>query len=129
MKNSKLDKLAKQYIIDCIDSSGYDIELKTDEEKLRFVAKCFQAEYLCKNTLLRDKTYQNCIAQWFMGLPSVINIDFENYKIIEIAKKWGSISENATDKQIDKILNNWFLFISAKFLQLLNKYHINYYLS
>lgn len=128
MKNAKLDKLAKQYIIDSIDTSAYEVTCNTEKEKLEFVAKCFQSEYLCKNTLLRDKSYQNCIAQWFMGLPSVINIDFENYKIIEIAKKWGSIPENATEKQEDKIINNWFLFISAKFIQLLNKYHINYYL-
>ena len=63
------------------------------------------------------------IINWIMGLPTCLNIDFENYKILELAKLWGSIPENATEKQEDKILANWWNFIAVKFFQLVRKYN------
>ena len=60
-------------------------------------------------------------ANWLMGLPSCFNIDFENYRILEIAKEWGSLAQNAAPHDEDKIISNWFNFISAKTIQLIKK--------
>ena len=121
------NKLAFDYIIGNIDPEAYEIEAKTDAEKLAFVLDCFNKEVNHEYNKKRIPNLQARFADYLMGLPSVINIDgFVNYKILEIAKKWESIPENATEKQEDKILSNWFNFISGKFFQLCNKNKVDY---
>jgi hypothetical protein len=60
------------------------------------------------------------------GLPSCLNIVFSNYDIIQLAKSWESLPENATEKQEDKILSNYFNFMAAKFFQLCSQNKVNY---
>jgi hypothetical protein len=110
MLNAINDNLKEEY--------GLDKEPETDQEKVQFVLDTFKSEY---GFNVSKYGLQGAFKEWLMGLPSVFNIDFENYKIIEIAKKWGSIPENATEKQEDKILENWFNFIACKFFQLCRK--------
>lgn len=123
MKNMTLDRTVKQYILDAISNEGYDDakELVTEAEKLDFLAKTFIGEYsYAVDRLGASKAF----ADWIMGLPSSFNIDFENYKILELAKAWGSIPADATERQKDKILENWFNFITVKTFQLFRKHHI-----
>jgi hypothetical protein len=110
MLNAINDNLKEEY--------GLDKEPETDQEKVQFVLDTFKSEY---GFNVSKYGLQGAFKEWLMGLPSVFNIDFENYKIIEIAKKWGSIPENATEKQEDKIIENWFNFIACKFFQLCRK--------
>jgi hypothetical protein len=127
MKRSELNKVVFQYILDAIDGEGYDKVLNTDTEKLQFLAECFKIEYCFPDNLRRFGSYQNCMAEWFMGLPSSFNIDYENYRIIEIAKSWGSIPQDATDRQEDKVLDNWFNWIANKTIQLMKKHNVSIY--
>jgi len=90
------------------------------------LADCFKSEFLYRDNLLRYGSYQNTFKEWLMGLPSCIDIAFENYRIIEIAKEWGSIPENATEKQEDVVLENWFNLIAAKTFSLFHKHGIDY---
>ena len=124
-QQQKADREAKNYLISNIDWSGYDLEdeLKTDKEKLQFVADTFRAEY---GHAIGRYGYQRALAEWFMGLPSAINVEFRNYYIIELAKAWGSIPENATEKQEEKILNNWFIWMANKLMQLFRAYKVKY---
>lgn len=126
-KVKNIDSLVFPYIMAAIDFSGHDLikQPKTDAEKLQFVADCFHDEYCNAYNLKTYGSYQNVFANWLMGLPSVINIDFENYRIIEIAKEWGSIPQDANDKQEDKILDNWFNFIACKVFKLMRKNKVN----
>jgi hypothetical protein len=123
----EFNQLAFNYIIDAISTDGYDIEANTETEKLQFIADCFKSEYCFPDNLKYYGTYQNTLANWFMGLPSSINIEFRNHAIIEIAKKWGSIPKDATEKQEDKIISNWFNLIAFKTLQLFKKHNISIY--
>lgn len=118
---------ARKYILSCIDSEGYDIVTNTDVEKLQFLADTFQSEYASKENLRYYKSYQNMFANWLMGLPSCFNIEFRNYYIIEIAKQWNSIPMDATEKQEDKIISNWFLFIANHTEQLCRANKIELY--
>jgi len=61
---------------------------------------------------------------WCRGLPSCFNIEFENYKILELAVNTGGLKPDYTEKEADKILNNYFNFIACKTFQLFNKYDI-----
>ena len=67
------------------------------------------------------KTVQNVLSEWIQGLPSTFNIDFYNYKIIEVAKTFGNLPEQLSEKEEDKVISNWFSFIAAKTLQLFAK--------
>ncbi len=118
---SQLLKFVNDYILNAIDGSGYDKDLNSTEEKLQFVADCYRSEYAYPENLKRYGSHQNCFANWLMGLPSSFNVDYENYRILELAKEWGSIPHNANDKQEDKILDNWFNFIACKTIQLMRK--------
>lgn len=114
------------YILDCIDSSGYEITCNTDKEKLQFLYNTFISEYWHDY----NKKYYNgniiaAFTLWLRGLPSCFNVDFENYVILQIAKRWGSIPDNASERQEDKILENWFNFISVKTFKLFKKYKID----
>ena len=126
MKDRKqFNQVVRQYIIDCIDSENYDVVTTTDAEKLTFLYQTFKSEggnpeqlrYYKGNEY---KTFEN----WLQGLPSSFNVDFENYRIIEIAKQWESIPQDATDRQEDKILENWFNFITVNTFKLFRKYKI-----
>lgn len=123
-KSAEIKKLAQAYILDAIDGEAYDKQLNTDEEKLRFLCECFENEYLFFNNLRRYGSYQAVLREWIMGLPSVFNIDFENYRIVEIAKQWGSLPANATEDQEWEIIENWFNYIAVNTMQLMGKYHI-----
>ena len=124
----ELNSKAFSYILDAIAPENYGVdELKTDKEKLQFLAKTFKKEYVFPDNLKRFGNYQNLFAQWIMGLPSVFNIDFTNYDILQLAKKWGSIPADATEKQEDKIIANWFNFVAAKTFVLFGKHKIDSY--
>lgn len=109
-----------KYMLDAINEDlkgNYNLETEptTDQERVQFVLDTFKSEY---GFNIPRYGLQGAFKEWLMGLPSVIHIDFENYKIIEIAKKWGSLPENPTERQEDKIIEGWFNFIAVKFFQL-----------
>jgi len=131
MKTTELNFKVRPYIMDAIDSDGYDITCNTDKEKLQFLYNTFISEYWHDyNKKYYKGNIQKCFESWLMGLPSCFNIDFENYKVIELAYKWGSIDEwNSTTRQIenrkDFLCQNWFNFITVKTFQLFKKYKID----
>lgn len=129
--NAQVKAKIEKYLIDCIDSEGYDKELLTDKEKVTFVAECFKNEYCYEQNIQRYKTVQEVLRQWLMGSPSSFNVDFENYKILEVAKTFGNLPEKLTEKEEDKIINNWFSFMANKTLQLFRKHgiYVTYFLS
>ena len=124
-KRTKLDRTVKQYIIDCIDNEGYGgAVLETPEEKLQFLYDTFVSEYVNEYNIRRHGSYQNIFREYLMGIPSCIRTAFSNYDIIMLAKNWGSLPENATEKQEDRILENYFNLIANKTFQLFRKYKI-----
>lgn len=122
--NTNAKKHAFNYILNSIDGDGYGVQLTTDKQKIDFVFNTFMSEYkysINNGLSIRKVGIQTIFADYLAGLPSCINIEFRNYYILEMAKQWGSLPENATEKQEDKILSNWFAFIATNFFQLKNK--------
>lgn len=124
METKQLNTLAFNYILNAIDSEGYEVTTNTDQEKIQFVLTTFISEQSYNIDYYGN--IQTAFTNWLMGLPSCVNIDFENYQIIELAKNWGSIPQNATEAQEDKIINNWFNFITNKFFQLAKKNKVTF---
>ena len=117
-KSSELDRTVKQYILSCIseDSEGnqYNIIDSIEHVKTRF-----ESEY---NHEIQRKGYQNAMREWLMGLA--LNIEFMNYEILKLAVKWDSIPDNYTEKQAEKILDNYWNFMAAKLCQLIKGYRV-----
>lgn len=129
-KTAQLNKHAKEYIINAISADGYDIPLDsliTTQGKLKFLS-----EY---GWHIARYGEQKSFQEWLMGLPTCFNIDFENYKILEIAKTWESIdltryalaSPKVQRSMEDAILFNWWNFITVKTFQLFKKFNVANY--
>lgn len=67
--------------------------------------------------------FQVRVANWLQGLP--IGIAYTTAGIIDAAKSLGSVDENSTQKKIDAIVNNWFMFFAGKVIELSGKNNIN----
>ena len=123
MRNGKTRKEVKDmvnaYLLAAVDGESYGKELTTEKEKVNFVMETFKSEYLHRNN--RQGKMCTLFGEWPQGLPSSFNIDFENYRILEIAKEWGSIAKTDSEAKKDKILGNWFNYIANKFFQLHSK--------
>lgn len=60
-----------------------------------------------------------------MGLPSCIDIPFMNYDILQLAKEFGSIPQDASEKEEEKIIERYWDFMANKIFVLFNRYEIN----
>ena len=121
-KSSELDRTAKRYILDCIDNSGYsETPLNTDKEKINFLLECFKSEY---SWAINRYGEPKALVEWLQGLPSSISIVFYNCDILKLATDWGSLPANATEKQQDKILENYWNFMANKISQLFRSYRV-----
>src|SRR5688500_10853911 len=118
MKNKYNKRAVRQYILNAIDPSGYGETPTTDAEKLAFLDKTFRAEYYWS---INRIGYQASMREWLQGLPSAIGIEYRNHKILELAREWGSISDNPTDAEENKILDNWFSFIASHITMMIRK--------
>jgi len=94
----------------------------TMPERLKQVCEAFQSEYNYPDNKRRYPNLQLRFAEWLMGLPNSLNVEYRNFAILELAVKWESIPKDATEKQEDKIIENWFSFAACKFFQLC-KFH------
>jgi hypothetical protein len=112
------NKFYEKLIIRAISSDGYDSNPKTTKQKLQFLKDTFKAEHGFNIVRVGE---QNAFREWIQGLPSSFNIPFENYRILELAKKSGSLSKNPTEAQEDKILENYWTFITSKTYQLFRR--------
>ena len=114
-KSSDLSKVAKQYIIDSIDNSGYSDQKLGEQEKIKFLRDTFRIE---KQWEIDQIGELKALASHIQGLPSYFNIEYRNHEILKIAVKWGSLPVDATEQQEQKILDNWPNFIANKTTQL-----------
>lgn len=108
--NTKLRTLRKMqyhYIMDCIDTDGYDHAnaLTTDKEKLQFVVDTFNAEV--GKWLTPREGQQKAFQHWIQGLCSALRVDFEDYRIIEIGIEWGLVKHDATERTQDHFVDSW----------------------
>ena len=101
-------KLIKEYIETAITS---DTEKTNPKEAYTEIAKYFDsaANHAFNKQQIPDN--QARFADWLQGIP--LSIAFANWEILELAVKWGSLPENASEKQEDKIIENYWLFMAC----------------
>ena len=94
--------------------------------RLQWTVDTFRKEYVYPENVRRYRNEVNIFREWLMGVPSAIHIDVYNARIIELSKEWGSIPQDATEKQEDKVCENWFNFIANKFHTLCKSHKVQF---
>ena len=122
MMSKESKEFYNKVILDAINPDDYGVHPKGNKEKLEFLMKTFKSEY---GHEIPRMGMVNAFREWTQGLPTAFGIPFENYEILKMAKKGGSLPANATDKQEDKILANYWNFMAVKTFQLFRKYKVN----
>jgi len=114
------DKI-KEYFLNAISTEGYSqmIQITNEKEELQFVFDTFKSEY---GHEIHIKGEFKAFSSWLSGLPGCVNIDFDNYKILELAKEWGQ--ELKTPSQEDKIINQWWDFAANQYFKLFKHYKV-----
>ena len=107
LSRKEVSKQINQYVLDAIDGSGYERDLKTDKEKIDFLLETFRKEYVFPYNVQRFGTEQNIFTEWCRGLPSCFNIKFYDGEILELGIKWGLITENATERKQQAFINSY----------------------
>ena len=131
MKNTKytikeLNKIQKDFIINAINSDGYDIDLKTDLEKLQWMITIFKKEAFYLNWEKRYGNIVNLFSEHLQGLPSWLNIPFNNYDILQLLRSWGVVNEKTTEKKEDELLANYWKWVANKVFVLARRAGVNY---
>jgi hypothetical protein len=121
MKGHELDQYIKRHIINHIDGESYNVKTDTAEEKLAFLRDAFTRE---KSWEIARLGRNAAMLNWLQGLQSVFYIPWTNYDIIQLAKEMGSLPEDATEKQKEKILANYWQLMAVKTLQLIDGYRV-----
>jgi len=122
----ELDKKAKLYLLEAMRShlEGYDFTTESiavmSSKEIADKTRCiFAAEY---SWHIERYGVARALVEWLQGLA--LPIDFYYEDIIDLAKSWGSLTENATEKQKDKVSDNYWSFMANKLNQLFNGYRV-----
>lgn len=106
MPNRKHYRDQENYILDCIDNSGYDNkELPFIEDKLKFLHDTFISEY---GWHIQQVGKFEALVSWLQGLPSSINIAFSNHDIIKLCEQWGLLDKDASEARQWVFIESWF---------------------
>jgi len=111
-------KHVEDYLLNAIDSEPYEVECSTDKEKIKFLYDTFKSE---KGYEIKRFGELQAIEDWLKGLPTAINIEFENYKILELAIEFGQLDENSSEQDQNIALENYFPFMALKLFKLIKK--------
>jgi len=112
----------QNYILDCINTDGFDVDVKTEEEKINFLIDEYRRDYVFKDNLLRYKTYQNLFIEWIMGLPSCFNVHYTNFEILELVKEWNGYVP--PDNKVYDTIENFRRLIFRELCVLARKYKV-----
>ena len=104
---TKYQENYKNYILDCIDSEDDLINKElTKEEKIKYLFDRFYSEY---GFMVERVGKQKAIAEWLSGLA--IHIPYTHNDIIELAKNMGSVNQNLSTVQEDRIIENFMAYM------------------
>jgi hypothetical protein len=61
------------------------------------------------------------LVDYLMGEPSAIHLPSYHHNQIELAKSFGSIPQNATEKEEQKIIDNFYKFFAMRLIKIRNR--------
>lgn len=105
MRNN-IQKQVREYILSCIDGSGYDVITDTEQQKKDFIKEIFWSEY---GYNVGRMGLQNTCRAYLQGLPSSCSVQYLNGYIDEMLENWGIIKptmkEETRYKKLDEYWN------------------------
>ena len=114
---TKYQENYKNYILACLDNEDELIGKNLSrEEKIKYLFNRFNSEYGWKIGRTRNDTKQSVIAEWLSGIA--IHIPYSYYDIIQLAKNMGSVNNDLTSTQEDRICENYWNFMAFMILKL-----------
>ena len=99
----------KEFILGCLDVK----DTMKEGERINYIWDRFRQEY---GHMINRVGEQKALSEWLSGLA--LPLPFYNYDIIELAKSMGSVDENLTEKQKDKILENYWDFMALMIIRM-----------
>ena len=97
----------KKYILECVELDNNEKELKTDQEKVKYIFDRFYSEF---DWNVKRIGKQKAMTEWLQGLA--LNIEYWNDNIVPLAIKMGSIDENPSEKLQAKVIENYWSFMA-----------------
>lgn len=110
----------KAYLIDCI-AYPENASATNDFLKVSNFFKVFNNEYGYE---IKKQGEFNALAEYMQNQPSSITLPCYYYEMIELAKEFESIPQNATEKEEQKIIDNFYPFFANYLLQIKRKMKI-----
>jgi hypothetical protein len=121
-QNKKYKDFILNSIIDDPRELGYNFNFNKssniNQSKIDFFFNQFYQEYQWQIARVGEL---QALIEYLQGLPSTIHLPIYYYDIIQLAKKFESIPENASEKDQMKICENFYNFIANKLIQLKRK--------
>lgn len=109
---AKFDKWLHQSV------TNYDEEqLPTVEQAAEHLRERFFEEYIKGNKQVNRKPLQESFTDYLQGLPSAIDMPYAYHEIPDFAVSIGSLSPDYTEKEAERVTQNYWQFMSAKIMQ------------
>jgi hypothetical protein len=120
--NTERKETVKKYILSTVCADGYEVtEPTTNAGRVEFISLTFDSEY---GWAVERYGKKGALKEWIQGLPSSLNIDFMNHKIIDICKQWGLLTDESDDEEIDDMLSDWFNMIATELNEMIEGVNI-----
>ncbi len=117
LHHSKYKENYKNYILNTIQTDNDGKELDNNQDKIDYLFNRFYSEY---DWSIKRNGKLKAMIDWLQGLA--LDIEFYNHDILELAKVMGSVNDNLTEKQEDKILLNYWNFMANIILSMEKDY-------
>jgi len=115
-KSTDLDQAIKTVLIDGMDSDETTASAR--------IAECRAEFHAAYGYMIERVGVVGAIAEWLPGLPSIISIPYSTYDILALARQTGGLAADATEKQEEKIIDNYYNFMAVKLNQLFTGYRV-----
>ena len=125
IKKRSPKKQIKQYIIDCINLDYYGPDApppgNSDKDKLTLLYNAFKSEH---GFMIERIGPRPAFKEWISGGPSVFNIEYSNYGIIKMCKRWLLLRPNSTDAKCWKQIEIFYSRITQNTFELFEKHKV-----
>lgn len=88
------------------------LPLDTMPQRFEALRACFESEYGWAKERIGG---QKAFAEWLSGLCGSVDIPFYNSGILELAASWGGLAPDATERQQDRIVDNYWNFMACNY--------------
>ena len=114
LHHTKYTKNYREFILDCIDEDNDGNPLITDDQKINHIFDRIESE---AGWNVERVGKHDAIAEWLSGM-AILGVPIYRQEIIELAQEMGSADSDLSDREEEKIWNNYYKFMANQVLKL-----------